>query len=736
MAYTSSSSSSSSSSDSKENVESRLDKGYHEVPLPFTRNYMPPKCDLRLIDEHFESVSVDVTSNIAPSDVMTVKTIDVNHKDKIKFVKTARETVKNEESSKQHKHHPRGNQRNWNNIIVLDLEKIKTAQAKETVDLKKKVKKNAKKEKVQNSKDEFIQDCQVSDKDKPGLEYKAASHAVEGFVNSFKMLENQENVESKLDKGYHEVPLPFTGNYMHPKHDLRLIDEHFESVSMDVTSNIAPSDVKTVNTVDVNHKGVFSTKEPKLVMKNNFSPLIIEDWHSDDEGEVEISPTLKAAQAKEIVDLKKRVKKIGKKEKVQNYRDVFIQDDNVLAEYTTNLEKAEKEKDELKLILEKLTNSSKSLNTLLESQVSDKDKIGLRYKAAYPAVEGFVNSSEMLENQENVTSRLDKGYHEVPPPLIGNYMPPKHDLRLINEHFESVSVDVTSNIAHSDVKIVQNVDVNFKGVFSTEEPKPIMKNNFSPLLIKDWHSDDESKVEISPIIKVKIVKPSIDKIKFVKTARETVKNKESLKQHKHHPRGNKRNWNNIMSQRLGSDFKMINKACYVCGSFEHLYYVCDKKVVKPVWNNTRRVNHKNFANKFTHLHPQRVFVPQAVLTRSGKINIAGASVTTAVRPVNTAGSKSTVNHPRLISKAFKRGHSLDIRPFNKYLANKSSVFNNKKVNAVRVNDSTARDRAVTDQAKEIADLKKRVKKTGKKKKVQNSIDEFIQNWYFYKKKFG
>nr|GEZ83246.1 hypothetical protein [Tanacetum cinerariifolium] len=38
-----------------------------------------PKRDLRLIDEHFESVFVDVISNIAPSDVKTVKTIDVDY---------------------------------------------------------------------------------------------------------------------------------------------------------------------------------------------------------------------------------------------------------------------------------------------------------------------------------------------------------------------------------------------------------------------------------------------------------------------------------------------------------------------------------------------------------------------------------------------------------------------------------------------------------------------------------
>ncbi|GJT14502.1 putative ribonuclease H-like domain-containing protein [Tanacetum coccineum] len=76
----------------------------------------------------------------------------------------------------------------------------------------------------------------------------------------------------------------------------------------------------------------------------------------------------------------------------------------------------------------------------------------------------------------------------------------------------------------------------------------------------------------------------------------------------------------------------------------------------------------------THPHPNRRFVPQAVLTRSGKINTAGVSVNTAVRPVNTAGSKPTVNHPRSISNDYKR----DIH---------------------KVKDTTARDRAVVSKNK-------------------------------------
>nr|GEV48632.1 hypothetical protein [Tanacetum cinerariifolium] len=200
--------------------------------------------------------------------------------------------------------------------------------------------------------------------------------------------------------------------------------------------------------------------------------------------------------------------------------------DNALVKNTKKLEKAKKKRDELKLTLVKFQNSSKFLNNLLKNQVSDKVKTRPGYKTASPTVESFVNSYEMLENHENVKSRSDKGYHAVPPPYTGNYIPPKHDLMFTDEHIESESVDVVSNVACSDVKIVESkhkyVDVKNKGVYSTEETKPVRKNSFSPLIIEDWKSDDESEVEFKPKVEVKTVRPSIEKIKFVKTAREKV----------------------------------------------------------------------------------------------------------------------------------------------------------------------------------------------------------------------
>ncbi|GJW07409.1 ribonuclease H-like domain-containing protein [Tanacetum coccineum] len=103
-------------------------------------------------------------------------------------------------------------------------------------------------------------------------------------------------------------------------------------------------------------------------------------------------------------------------------RTIFKLRDNALVENKKKLEKAEKERDELKLTLEKFQNSSKSLNNLLESQVSVKFKTGLGYNAASstaasPVVESFVNSFEMLENQEYNKSKSDKGYHAVPLPF-------------------------------------------------------------------------------------------------------------------------------------------------------------------------------------------------------------------------------------------------------------------------------------------------------------------------------
>nr|GFB10228.1 hypothetical protein [Tanacetum cinerariifolium] len=173
----------------------------------------------------------------------------------------------------------------------------------------------------------------------------------------------------------------------------------------------------------------------------------------------------------------------------------------------------------------------------------------------------FVRECRALRNQDNRGREYERTTILVETPT--------ENALIAQDGIGGESVDVSTVLSSAD-KTVKTVDITHKGVLSTEESKSVMKNNFGPPIIKDWHSDDDSEDKLSPTVDVKTVKPSVEKIDFVKTPRETVKTAESHKSHKHYPRGNKRNWNNLMSYRLGSNFKMINKACYVCGSFEHL----------------------------------------------------------------------------------------------------------------------------------------------------------------------
>nr|GFB29990.1 hypothetical protein [Tanacetum cinerariifolium] len=74
---------------------------------------------------------------------------------------------------------------------------------------------------------------------------------------------------------------------------------------------------------------------------------------------------------------------------------------------------------------------------------------------------------------------------------------------------------------------------------------------------------------LTPKIEKKTVKPSFAKIDFVKSEEQvkssrktTVKQVEKPKQNTHRLRGKPRNWNNMMSQKLRSNFEMFNKAGY------------------------------------------------------------------------------------------------------------------------------------------------------------------------------
>ncbi|GJT11017.1 ribonuclease H-like domain-containing protein [Tanacetum coccineum] len=268
-----------------------------------------------------------------------------------------------------------------------------------------------------------------------------------------------------------------------------------------------------------------------------------------------------------------------------------------ITELRRKLELAQKQKDEIQLTVENFENSSKNLSKLIDCQIVDKCKIGL-------------------------------GYNVVPPPYTGNFMPPKPDLsfsgleEFVNEPIVSEPTVKKPEVETSEAKA------------SADKPKVVRKNNGAPI-IEEWVSDSEDEAESKPKIEKKTVKPSFAKIEFVKSKKQVKSpRKTTVKQ--------------------GSNFEMINKACYVCGSFDHLQYDCNyhqrkfnnKEMVKPVWNYTQRVNHQNFYKR-THPNPKRNMVPKAVLMRSGLVSL------TTARPVNTAQPKTIVNNARPMTNGTK-----------------------------------------------------------------------------------
>nr|GEW08165.1 hypothetical protein [Tanacetum cinerariifolium] len=168
-------------------------------------------------------------------------------------------------------------------------------------------------------------------------------------------------------------------------------------------------------------------------------------------------------------------------------------------ELRRKLKVAQKEKDGIQLTIEKLENAAKSLNKLIDCQIVENFKKGLRYK----------------------------NYNAVPSSFIENFIPPKLDLTY-------------TGLDEFAVKpIVENKS-------SEEETKVVRKNNDAPF-IEEWVSNNEEKNLPQTQIVKKIVRPSILKKEFVKlrqqekTARKTIKKVEHNRQNTHMPRGNQRN---------------------------------------------------------------------------------------------------------------------------------------------------------------------------------------------------
>ncbi|GJT41856.1 putative ribonuclease H-like domain-containing protein [Tanacetum coccineum] len=228
--------------------------------------------------------------------------------------------------------------------------------------------------------------------------------------------------------------------------------------------------------------------------------------------------------------------------------------------------------------------------------------------------------------------------------------------------------------------------------------KEVKKTSDAPI-IEDWVSDcDEDETVVLESL-------NVQKPKQADQPRKVSQN----------PRNNSTSWNTPMPKKLGVGFQFTPKACFVCGSFNHLIKDCDfhdkrmvqkpvlnnvkkgtgQREVRPVWTNAMRVNHQNFSNS------RRNFAPTAVLTKSGLVPFSTArqsfSRTTApvsaARSFNTAVPSVNVAKPR--TNAFQKSHSPLRRPFYQQTTLKNRNLNNKVNTAKVISVNTVKGKRMT-----------------------------------------
>nr|GEY73499.1 ubiquitin hydrolase [Tanacetum cinerariifolium] len=214
--------------------------------------------------------------------------------------------------------------------------------------------------------------------------------------------------------------------------------------------------------------------------------------------------------------------------------------DNKIEYLRNELEEVKKEKESRDFKREKFKNALKDLDRLLGSQKLDKDKKGVGFNE----------------------------YCAILPPPAQVYSPPKKDISWMGLH------EFVDDTVFDYTRPTPNIDVS-KSVRKELEER--WKRN-SPSFFEQGGSTGN--VVSKPMIK--FVKesgcPKATKVNNTKNARKpTMKYEKMYRNTSQSPRvrGNQRNWNNQKSQQLEKDFMMQNKACYNCGSFNHLEFNCN-----------------------------------------------------------------------------------------------------------------------------------------------------------------
>ncbi|GJY96216.1 retrovirus-related pol polyprotein from transposon TNT 1-94 [Tanacetum coccineum] len=286
-----------------------------------------------------------------------------------------------------------------------------------------------------------------------------------------------------------------------------------------------------------------------------------------------------------------------------------------LGEKQKEFENVIKERDELKEKLKKWSNATILQTEILNKQKVLSDKTCIGFGVEY-------SSSEESNNSSGDETLIVPYCNENLPKRKGIQSSTLHPLvkwNRINNTVESKNRDdLIKNKEQTQNTVKSNTDRN-------------------KVIIEDWVDSDDEEVPLG----------------FSEIKKQTVLKSETSSENKS-PRS--KDSFGQRSRRRGLGYRN-GKVCFVCYSPDHLIKDCDlherklKQTQKPkpletqgsrdsrsVWNNTRRVNHRNFTSDYRHPHQRRSFIPSAVLTREGLKSTVRSKMSQAVPSQSTAST--------------------------------------------------------------------------------------------------
>ncbi|GJU88695.1 putative ribonuclease H-like domain-containing protein [Tanacetum coccineum] len=354
---------------------------------------------------------------------------------------------------------------------------------------------------------------------------------------------------------------------------------------------------------------------------------------------------------------KNSLKTLEKQKRVLHKNQLTLEDKirvlSIKLENTTNLLKhserinaiAETAKKDLQTKLdnhlvqtEKWRTSSKNLFRLVDSSMSVRTKVGLGFNNYIgenelgwddSAFSVFTTNSEEVEGRPhfNRFAKTDS-MKAVPPPLSRDYTP-------LSDHTDLDESQMSYGTKSSTSGDSNSVSNDFVSCDNSDKSSEVNSNDFassdSSVKTSEPKSNDSTSCASTSSISTSESEAEIES--FAGThIQETINvqdlpsfscNSSDKNGNTSRTSCNKNGYFNKKAGHFRKNASSVSKLCFVCGSSTHLIKDCDfyekQMANKTVGNGVGPVHSRN------HVNHQNQFVPQAVLLRTGKVNIPSAS---------------------------------------------------------------------------------------------------------------